>query len=176
MAAHDGFISAGSDCDRVVITVSLNNNVTADREVEIVSTLPGYPGLTGHYDTTGNSGPVVIWTVVAHEPIAGTVDLYIRHHGEVEFHDWLGVQVPTQCPTETMTPTPTPTATPRHTPTPSTSTVPPATGTPHVVVTPPITSSDDPGAPSTDESLVVLALGALIVATLILTPRRRAGR
>jgi hypothetical protein len=60
--ANTGSVVASQTCLRWSASVSLDHNVTADRFVEVTSTIPGTTGIVdGHYNTTGNSGPVPVW-------------------------------------------------------------------------------------------------------------------
>jgi len=69
------------------VTVSLANNVTPDRFVDVVTTIPGTTGFTGHhYDTTFGQ----IWEAHGAAPASGKVTLNIftnnnGHPGSLEF-------------------------------------------------------------------------------------------
>jgi hypothetical protein len=78
-SAHTGSVYGQETCDGWSASVSLNNNVTADRTVTITSTIPGTPASTVlHQNTTGNNGPVVVWDHSGDEnDISGTVTLTI---------------------------------------------------------------------------------------------------
>ena len=78
-SAHTGSTFAQQTCNGWQATVSLDNNVTADRTVTITSTIPGTPASTVlHQDTTKNPGPVVVWEYDgAENNLTGTVTLVI---------------------------------------------------------------------------------------------------
>ncbi len=76
--ANTGSVVTSQTCLRWSASVSLNNNVTAGHFVEVTSTIPGTTGIVdGHYDTTGNPGPVQIWHASGPAPSHGTVKLVI---------------------------------------------------------------------------------------------------
>ena len=76
--ANTGHAYASQDCDGWWAKVTLDNNVTSDHYVEVTTTIPGTSGIVdGNYDTTGNSGPKVIWSASGDEPTHGTVTLTI---------------------------------------------------------------------------------------------------
>ena len=180
-AANTGNVAASETCATWSVSVSLNHNVTSDRTVVVVTTIPGTVGIAGnHYNTTFGQ----IWSASGPAPAAGTVTLKIYTGSIVEFTTSASIAPavgcatptprPTPTPTPKPTPTPTPTATPKPTPTPfeslqgetATPRVDPSrtpfqslqgeTATPVRVLTPPPTSST--GGSSGGSSTPLLAL------------------
>ncbi len=104
VSANTGSITKSEDCATGAVHVFLNNNVSADRKVTVTSTIPDFTdtGITDKsYTTTGNAGPVEIWTASGPQPFAGVVTLTIKYaNGETEdFHTaTLTAQEP--CPKE----------------------------------------------------------------------------
>jgi len=123
-AANTGNVAASETCSTWSVSVSLSHNVTSDRTVVVVTTIPGTVGIAGnHYNTTFGQ----IWSASGPSPASGTVTLKIYAGSIVEFTTSasiapaVGCATPTPKPTPTPTPrpTPTPTATPTPTPTPT---------------------------------------------------------
>jgi hypothetical protein len=80
--AHSGSVVASETCQSWSVTVSLANNVTADRTVVVATTIPGTSGIAaGHYNTTFGQ----IWTASGAAPATGTVTLTIYNAAAVEF-------------------------------------------------------------------------------------------
>ena len=132
-AANTGNVVASETCSTWSVTVSLNNNVTSDRTVVVVTTIPGTVGITGnHYNTTFGQ----IWSASGAAPASGTVTLKIYAGSVLEFTKSatiapvVGCATPTPTPTPTPKPTPTPTPTPMPTPTPTPTPKPTPTPTP----------------------------------------------
>ena len=73
-AANTGNVAASETCSTWSVSVSLNHNVTSDRTVVVVTTIPGTAGIAGnHYDTSFGQ----IWSVSGPAPATGTVTLEI---------------------------------------------------------------------------------------------------
>src|ERR1017187_6435394 len=84
--AHTGNVHATETCDGWSASVNLDNNVTSNRTVTVVTTIPGTVGLTGHYNTTGASGETQIWDASGPgRNVSGTVTLYIDFGQQSEF-------------------------------------------------------------------------------------------
>lgn len=102
--AHSGFVTVNETCAGWTASVSLDNNVTSDRTVDVLTTIPGTTGITGgHYSTTGNSGPVEIWDASGSTPETGTVTLEIWDGATLEFSAEAMITAPTGCPTTVTT-------------------------------------------------------------------------
>ena len=115
-AANTGNVVASETCSTWSVTVSLNNNVTSDRTVVVVTTIPGTVGITGnHYNTTFGQ----IWSASGAAPASGTVTLKIYAGSVLEFTKSATIAPVVGCATPTPTPTPTPKPTPTPTPTPT---------------------------------------------------------
>jgi len=88
VSANTGSITSSQNCSGGAVHVWLDNNVSADHKVTVTSTIPGFTatGITDKsYDTTGNAGPVEIWSASGPQPFAGTVTLTIKFsNGSVE--------------------------------------------------------------------------------------------
>ena len=113
-AANTGNVVASETCSTWSVTVSLNNNVTSDRTVVVVTTIPGTVGITGnHYNTTFGQ----IWSASGAAPASGTVTLKIYAGSVLEFTKSATIAPVVGCATPTPTPTPTPKPTPTPTPT-----------------------------------------------------------
>lgn len=102
---HSGDVVVTQACAPVGWTavVSLANNVTMDRTVKVTTTIPGQTGITnGHYDTTHNSGDLVIWSKSGTTVTSGSVTLTITYtdHGQTvtEFTETKTLPTPS-CPT-----------------------------------------------------------------------------
>jgi hypothetical protein len=73
-SAHSGGVTASEDCSTWRATVTLADNVTADRFVDVVTTIPGTTGFTSHhYDSSFG----VIWDRTGAAAASGTVTLNI---------------------------------------------------------------------------------------------------
>lgn len=87
-SANTGSITSSQSCSAGAVHVYLNNNVSSDRKVTVTSTIPGFTttDITNKsYNTTGNSGPLEIWSASGPQPFAGVVTLTIkRSRGSVE--------------------------------------------------------------------------------------------
>ena len=71
-AANTGSVSASETCSTWSVTVTLNHNVTSDRTVVVVTTIPGTTGIAGnHYNTSFGQ----IWSASGAAPATGTVDV-----------------------------------------------------------------------------------------------------
>ncbi len=77
--ANTGTVTASETCTTWSAAVSLNNNVTIDKIVDVVVTPSSLTaGLTGlSIDTTKNPGPVQIWSASGAAPATGTFTLHI---------------------------------------------------------------------------------------------------
>ncbi len=119
-AANTGSVTASETCSTWNVSVTLNHNVTSDRTVVVVTTIPGTTGIAGnHYNTSFGQ----IWSATGPAPATGTVTLKILIGSTVEFTSSASIAPAKGCatptPTPTPTPRPTPTPTPRPTPTPT---------------------------------------------------------
>jgi hypothetical protein len=115
-AANTGNVAASETCSTWSVSVSLNHNVTSDRTVVVVTTIPGTVGIAGnHYNTTFGQ----IWSASGPAPASGTVTLKIYTGSIVEFTTSASIAPAGGCATPTPTPRPTPTPTPKPTPTPT---------------------------------------------------------
>jgi hypothetical protein len=95
--AHGGTITATEDCVAFHVTVTLHHNVTPDRSVQIVTTIPGTHGFTGHHF---NKTFGVIWRASGPAPAIGVVTLNIyRPDHTLEFTTHASVQPAAGCPT-----------------------------------------------------------------------------
>ena len=121
VSAHSGSVAADQTCDTWSAYVYLANNVTSDRTVEVLTTIPGTTGLTNyHIDTTSSSGDTAIWDATGPAPTTGTVTLNIYNGNNLEFTQSKSLPAPTNClPTEppTTPPTEPPTTPPTESPT-----------------------------------------------------------
>ena len=76
--ANTGHVSASQTCSQWSVSVTLDNNVTSRRFVEITSTLPGTTNMVdAHYSTIGAPGTTLIWSAGGPSPARGTVTLTI---------------------------------------------------------------------------------------------------
>jgi hypothetical protein len=72
--AHSGSVVASETCSSWSASVTLAHNVTIDRFVDVLTTIPGTSGISGgHYDTSNG----LIWTATGAAPSTGTVTLNI---------------------------------------------------------------------------------------------------
>jgi hypothetical protein len=123
--AHSGDISSYNTCQGWGVRVDLNNNVTSDRTVDVITTIPGTTGIHGgHYNTTTKSGDVVIWDSAGTGEVSGSVTLDIWNGESLEFTASVTLtagscETPAPSPTTTPEPTPTPTPSPTTTPSPA---------------------------------------------------------
>jgi hypothetical protein len=151
-SAHSGNVVASETCTSFTVVVSLDHNVTADRTVDVTTTIPGTTGFTGHhYDTSFGT----ILTLHGPAPASGTVTLSIFNGSQLEFTASGSVHPSEDCPTPTPTPTPSLTPTPSPTPTPA---------VPVAAVTPPTPSTGADLPIAGGGLLLVIAGGALLVA------------
>ena len=102
VSANTGSITKSEKCDTGAVHVFLNNNVSTDRKVTVTSTIPGFTttGITDKsYTTTGNVGPVEIWSASGPEPFAGVVTLTIKYsNNSVEFTTSTTLTAQEPCP------------------------------------------------------------------------------
>jgi hypothetical protein len=163
--AHSGDVIASETCQSWNVSVSLANNVTPDRTVVVVTTIPGTTGIAGnHYNTSFGQ----IWDASGPAPAAGTVTLNIYKGASLEFTTSAKIEpakdcdIPTAAPTVTASPfqsfqgeTATPTQDP--TPTPFQS-FQGETATPAGTATPPPTSSGGDSSGSSQTPLMALLI------------------
>ncbi len=72
--AHSGTVATSENCSTWTASVTLANNVTSDRFVDVLTTIPGTTGITnGHYDTSKG----LIWSATGAAPASGKVTLNI---------------------------------------------------------------------------------------------------
>ncbi len=72
--AHSGSVGASETCSSWSASVTLAHNVTIDRFVDVVTTIPGTSGISGgHYDSSKG----LIWNAAGAAPSTGTVTLNI---------------------------------------------------------------------------------------------------
>ena len=141
VAAHSGSITVTQTCQSWSVSVSLANNVTADRTVYVNTTIPGTTGIAGnHYNTTFGQ----IWDASGPAVTSGSVTLQIYNGASLEFTTSASLPTPVNC----AQPTPSPfqsfqgqTATPRVTPHVTPSPTDPSTPTPAVTRTPAVTQT-----------------------------------
>ncbi len=109
-SAHSGSVTASETCTTWTAAVSLENNVTKDRIVDVVVTPSSLAaGITGlNIDTTHNSGATEIWSANGTAPATGTFTLNIyqsvNNQGIVRIHPAeftasAGISPPTNCAT-----------------------------------------------------------------------------
>jgi hypothetical protein len=85
--AHSGTVLTSENCSTWSASVTLANNVTSDRFVDVVTTIPGTTGITnGHYDTSKG----LIWDASGPSPAGGkvTLNIYLNSNnkpGALEF-------------------------------------------------------------------------------------------
>ena len=98
--ANTGLVTATETCTSWSAAVSLNNNVSPDHTVDVTSTIPGTPNITGgSYKTTGDSGNTLIWSYSGAAPATGTVTLTIYNpNGTLDSSAEGGIALPTGCP------------------------------------------------------------------------------
>jgi hypothetical protein len=72
--AHSGSVVASETCSSWSASVTLAHNVTIDRFVDVLTTIPGTSGISGgHYDSSKG----LIWNAAGAAPLTGTVTLNI---------------------------------------------------------------------------------------------------
>ena len=163
--ANTGHAYASQDCDGWWAKVTLDNNVTSDHYVEVTTTIPGTSGIVdGHYDTTGNSGPKVIWSASGDEPTHGTVTLTILKPNKTfdtgdsaTLHKVEGCNDSTSTTEWTMTSTTTTTTPPSSTSTSTSTSTTPTTQAPATtqdIVSPSTTSTSVPGTVGTQGNTI----------------------
>ena len=105
-SANTGTVHTAQDCYTWSASVSLDTNVTPAHDVEVTTTIPGTTGLTGNFDTTGNTGPQQIWSVHGTAPSHGTVTLTIWNPGHKTIDTQTSASLPPSevCPTTTTLP------------------------------------------------------------------------
>ncbi len=98
-SANTGSVSVGQNCQRWHASVALDHNVTPDRTVSVVTTIPGTMGIRGrHYNTS--FGP--IWSVSGEAPTHGSVTLNVYFpNGRREYTETKALPVPRGCVTTT---------------------------------------------------------------------------
>jgi hypothetical protein len=103
--ANTGAVATSENCSTWSASVSLANNVTTDKFVDVVTTIPGTTGITNrHYDTSYG----LIWSDAGQAPATGTVTLNIYNSngegapGSLEFTASGSIKPATDC---TSTPT-----------------------------------------------------------------------
>jgi hypothetical protein len=103
VSANSGTIDLSQDCQTWHASVSLNHDVQPDRSVDVLTTIPGTTGFTGHhYNTTFGE----IWSAGGPAPSAGTVTLNIYFaNGQLEFTDSKSLPAPEGCVTTSTTTT-----------------------------------------------------------------------
>lgn len=161
--ANTGEVHTAQDCDTWSASVSLDHNTTADKTVDVVTTIPGTTGFTGHhYDTSFGT----IWSETGSAPSAGSVTLNIFDGDTLEFTASASLPPSENCNTTTTSTSTTSTSTTSTTSTTSsTSTTAPTTTTtvPPVTTVPPT----PPEMPNTGSSSTTpLIGGGLLVAGL----------
>jgi hypothetical protein len=73
-SAHSGSVTASESCTGWSVSVDLAHNVTTDRNVDVITTIPGTTGFEDHHfdSSVGN-----IWKASGTSPVSGTVSLRI---------------------------------------------------------------------------------------------------
>jgi LPXTG-motif cell wall-anchored protein len=192
--ANTGTVTASADCETFDVTVVLAHNVTPDRTVDVVTTIPGTTGISqGHFtEAVGEiwhaSGPAFVNGV----PATGTVRLDIyKPNGDLEDSSYASIQPPEGCVTATSTTaaststTVTSAAIPSSTTTTvaATGTIEGAPPTAHTVTAAPTPTAlveaaaeSAPGLPRTGGSTLPLGVAGVVVAAgggVLLTVARR---
>lgn len=128
--AHSGDIDVSQDCYLWSATVTLNHDVTSDRYVEVISTIPGVPGLAKQNGFDSSYG--VVWNKSGSAPVSGqvTLNIYLSNGTSVEFTQTKSLTPKEGCATKTPTPTSTSTPTNTATSTPTNTATNTATNTP----------------------------------------------
>lgn len=120
VSAHSGSVTVSQTCQSFSTDVYLANNVTSDRTVFVVTTIPGTTGMAGnHYNTTGNSGNLLIWDAAGPAVTSGTVTLKIYNGNTLEFTAFGTLPNPGSCASPTSSPFQGSSATPTTKPTPT---------------------------------------------------------
>jgi hypothetical protein len=130
--ANTGHAFASQTCSGWSASVTLDNNVTHARFVEVSTTIPGTTGIVdAHYSTIGTSGTTPIWNASGPAPSSGTVTLTILN-ADRSLDSTASASLPevSGCTVPTSTEAPTSTTVPMTTTTmPATSTTEAATST-----------------------------------------------
>jgi hypothetical protein len=100
-SANNGTVTVSQNCRTWHASVVLHHNVTHDRTVDVVTTIPGTKGITGgHYNTSFGQ----VWSASGPAPASGTVTLKIYlPNKHLEFTETKALQAPTGCGTTTST-------------------------------------------------------------------------
>lgn len=88
--ANSGSVTGSQSCTGWSASVTLNGDVTSDKNIDVVSTikdaggnLVGPASFTDHsYDTTNPSAPKTIWTASGTSPVSGTLSLEIDYSND----------------------------------------------------------------------------------------------
>src|SRR4051794_32626350 len=138
VSANSGTVSATQNCQTWNASVSLNHDVQPDRSVDVITTIPGTTGFTGHHYNTSYGE---IWSASGAAPTTGSVTLNIYFaNGQLEFTDSKTLPAPEGCTATTTAVASTSTTTTTSTTVASTTTIAP-TSTTTTTVAPPTTTS-----------------------------------
>jgi LPXTG-motif cell wall-anchored protein len=111
--AHSGDVNALENCETFDVVVTLTHDVTPDRTVEVLTTIPGTTGISnGHYtEAVGEIWHASGSAFANGAPITGTVRLNIyAPNGDLEHTSYASIQPPEGCVTTTTTIPPTTTS------------------------------------------------------------------
>ena len=155
--ANTGHVFTSQTCYTWSASVTLDNNVTIERRVEVSTTIPGTTGIVdGRYDTINNSGTQLIWSASGNAPAAGTVTLTILNpDNSVDFTQSSSLQTLKDCTPSTTTTAPTTTT---MAPAPTTTTVPVANSETTTTLAPATTlaPTTTTAAPPTTETTTIV--------------------
>lgn len=170
-SANTGHVTASQNCTDWSASVTLNHNVTSDRTVNVITTIPGTTGVVGgHFNTSFGT----IWSDSGSAPATGTVTLNIWNGNHLEFADSASLPKVYGCVTTTTSTTTTteePTTTTTVAPTTTTSTTAEPTTTTTAAASSTTTSTSLPSSVVTDASPTTTAGVAPVPASSDQLPR-----
>ena len=173
--ANTGHVFTSQTCYTWSASVTLDNNVTTVRRVEITTTIPGTTGMVdGRYDTIGNSGTLLIWSASGTAPAAGTVTLTILNpDNSVDYTQSSSLQTLKDCTPSTTTTAPGPRPRWRRMPAPgpTTTTLPISNGVTTTTHVAPTTTVAPPPSTETTTSITVSPTTVKLTTTTTTPPQ-----
>jgi hypothetical protein len=175
--ANTGNVVTNENCESWSVKVYLNDNVTLDKTVDVLSTIPGTIGINGaHYDTTKDTTPVLIWSKSGVAPASGTVTLDIYNGKTLEFTASGSIAPSANCgpsPSPKQSPSPSPEQSPSPSPKQSPSSSPEQSPSPSPSPTGGVLAATGENTPTQGLALFLVAIGLAAMIGGALAWRRR---